>query len=319
MNRAFFFFLFFMLLISFSPAQRLPTGKLEYIETIYEDAENIASGFKNAIVIKESFCIVTIMLGLLITAIQSFKFSRKQNIQKSLIITFGLIISFATAVESKIFTYDIKLARKCETQSKIILNEMYKLYLSVPDPTKDENLIFAISSGYEEILNLRNLLYTPEIDNQTTTIGLLRNFTFGAKLYAQEPKTIPNWIINPPNDIRSLYFLGKYSSTNLDEAQKLSLNDAIQKAAISIELTISPKIIEENASSISQFLSEKTSIYNTFFEYDKESKLFISYVLIGINKKYLSDYLKLYELQNLKRIENREDIIQLLQMLSPQY
>jgi Flp pilus assembly protein TadD len=115
----------------------------------------------------------------------------------------------------------------------------------------------------------------------------------------------PEWIEKQPMDQINFYFLGVSENSSLENAKKLSHQNAIDEAAKYLYSEFKSRQQQEpvsiNINKLTEYLIKSAKINNSHWRYDSGDSLYIYYTLLSLNKRFAQTDIKLFAVQ--ERIE----------------
>lgn len=292
-----------------------PAGGSGYLTRAFQRAQGMVSRLHRSLAAKEILFILILLVGLLVTVLQSIQTIRKKKWVVILVAVAGAGITGLTAVNTEVFTFSTTSARESVAKADILLNSMdlMREQYQIADDGEKKQLVGAFQDCFDHIVELTRTLYNAGTSASAPVLvpGIV------TRVYAKENPPAPDWVNRPPRDASQLYARGTASSRSLAEAKRAALEAATSDLSRTIRSSVSAPAGDQLAS----FLATRSTVADSYFYFDQSKGLFHYYVLVGLRKQYLDDYLLSFELKNQRSLPPPEKsrILRTLQSAASTY
>jgi hypothetical protein len=247
------------------------------------------------------------VLGALIALLTSIKTKKNETFCKIVIAAGGFLVTILTLYSSQILKGDYRFMQKRIAQGKIVYTNFFDTACApdILERLDTAQLEDFFNKAQDEYIKIDNVIDYDKItyEESAGTANAMSGFS-GGMLFANGDMK-PAWLSNPPISRDTIYFLGMADDANLTAAQNKAHSDALEKASLFYLDGMLARMSGAGGSSavqkelfelgkITQLMAANGRVVNTYTEFDKQTRLFRGYELMGCNRNDNRDSIDVY-------------------------
>ncbi len=264
--------LLFTLLLLWNSATVLasaPAGQVDWHDQLIAERQTVIIEWNRQAELQELMIIAVIVFGAAVTVLQSWS-ARPCKVATVIL---GAAVSVFTGIDAKVFQSDYRSLRASAIEGKNLLDHLNVVLVRYDSMAAEDRatLDAEFIKGIDQFDQLRKKVLQPS----SPTVAALRWIPSAYAGLSMD--TPPFWVIEPPSDPFSLYYVGFGQGPSLAAAKAASVNRAVARAAEDLARKAAEDLAQEAAKNglpveidlevVKEFVKGAATIVNSDFRF----------------------------------------------------